>query len=140
MGPMKMALAIVFCLLLSTFAFWLWAPSIWADLMLRGGKLERSPHYVIDEARCRTRAFVISVCDITLKPAAGGPGIEFDYLILGKLDGEPVHILAPDTGGQVTTNIGIDYAINRLAMLLAFGGGLLLLSFWGAVRMLRGGR
>lgn len=136
---MKLALAAVFCCLLGSFAIWLWGPSVWSDLQLRGETLQRSPHYVIDKARCRRKAFVISVCDIRLKPASGGRGLQFDYLILGDVTGEPVHILAPGERGPVTTNIGVDHALNRALMLLAFGGGMLILGVSGAVRMLRRG-
>ena len=50
---------------------------------------------------------------------------KFDYLVLGRMGGESVYPLeGPD--GFVTTNIGLEYAVNRLIMLILFGGGLLI--------------
>ena len=93
----------------------------------------------ITEARCRTKVFVISFCDIKAQGLPQGEKHKFAYLILGSMGGESVSLLRSQEHTEiVTSNIGIDYFWNRVATFVVFVGLLAALVIGGIIGILRG--
>ncbi len=129
---MKLWLASIVCIVLGGFVAKWQAPPIWSDFQLRSVKLERTADYAVTKAECKTRAFVLASCDVTLSAVADKAEHKFEYMLLGRMGGESVYALVDSQTKAVTTNVGISYVWNRLFMLLVcsgllFGGGLFLL-------------
>ncbi len=129
---MKLWLSSIVCIVLGGFLTMWQAPPIWSDFQLRSVKLERTADYAVTKAECKTRAFVLASCDVTLSAVADKTEHKFDYMLFGRMGGESVYALVDSQTNAVTTNVGVSHVWNRLLMLLVFcglfvGGGLLLL-------------
>ncbi len=125
--------------LVGFFCWWL-GPGLISDYGLRNETLVPVTDMQITEAKCRSKLFVISFCDIEAEGPRQGEKNELSYLILGSMGGENVGLLRslehPDV---VTSNIGIDYFWNRVASFIVFGGLLAALVIGGIIGMARGG-
>lgn len=137
---MKAALAALFFALLLGFFAWLLAPGILADYALDRNALEPAAGVRIKEARCKSKMFVISLCEVKVEPAetAGAIPAEFDYLIFGNLGDERVQILRSKLDGRLTTNVGLDYLVNRVVSFVVTEGFMLALCVGGLIGLFRG--
>jgi hypothetical protein len=137
---MKLVLAGIFFLALAGFFGWLLGPPLIDDVALRGQKLAVAPDVRIADARCRSKLFVFSLCDMKLQVGGGSGMREVNYFIVDRLGGaQVVAMRSPGPQPVLTTNIGMDHLTNRLVsfaalMLLCGGGGL-----FAVVQGLRGG-
>lgn len=124
---MKQILAAIVCIAVGLGAGWILGPSIWSDYQLEAASLQPASEYQVTSARCRQRIFIIASCDIEFEHVSTGGKKEFDYLMLGRMGGTQVYALKTPDGQQITTNVGIDSIINRVLMLVAIGGVMVLL-------------
>ena len=118
---MKAFLAALFFGAIGVFLIWLMGPSIWQDFRTDESKLVPALEYTVTEARCKSRVFVVTSCDVELTNSATKEEVDFDYFMFGRLGGERVYGLKSEDGQTLTTNIGMDYATNRLITLVIFG-------------------
>jgi hypothetical protein len=98
--------------LIAVFGFggWLFGPPLWQDFQLKDAKLVPAAGAEITEAKCRSKLFVVTWCEIDYK--SGGRKGSFKYLLFGSMDGERVALR--QAGGVMTTTIGMSYLTNRL--------------------------
>jgi hypothetical protein len=89
------------------------------------------------QGSCRTRLFVIAICDVALVPLRGGNRRELSYLIFGRDSNQAVVVLRSTSNGYLTTSLGQDYLGNRMLSLLALTGAIVLMGIGGAVAALR---
>ncbi|MGH6815944.1 MAG: hypothetical protein ACREC6_09580, partial [Hyphomicrobiaceae bacterium] len=96
-------------------------PVLWDDFNIRNDPIAVVRDMRITEAKCRTRIFVVTLCDIKMTDAAGSANTrEFNYLIVGGLGDETVMPQRSQGPSPIlTTNIGMDYLINRLVSFVA---------------------
>ncbi len=116
-GPLSASGLFIMLFGLLAGALWWLGPDLARDFRI-GNEVARSVR--VEAARCRTRLFIIVVCDVRTAPAAGpGSGAVFWYLFLGTAGSEPVVALAsradPDL---VTTDLGLGMLWQRAFALL----------------------
>jgi hypothetical protein len=135
---MKNFFAMVVFIVLAGFFGWWVGPGLWTDYALRNQTLEAAQGGQITEARCKTKAFVMTFCDIAYKDPAGEH--DFAYLILGMNSDERVSVLRSKTEpGLLTTNIGMSYFIDRLISFVALQIFLIFGVFALLAKLIRGG-
>lgn len=117
---MKAFLAALFFGAIGFFLLWLMGPSIWQDFRTDQDKLVPAFEYSVTEARCKSRVFVVTSCDVELTNKATNEEIDFDYFMFGRLGGESVYGLKSVDGQTLTTNIGMEYVTNRLITMIIF--------------------
>ena len=138
---MKVGLAAVAMILLACATIWLWGPLILKDYQLSGQSLQPTTAFAVTDARCKTKVFFLSSCDVTLEPSAGrGAKQEFDYFILGRMGGESVYPMVDPATNAVTTNIGVEYITNRILMLVLLSGFLFVLGIGALAKVVSGAR
>ncbi len=136
---MKQVLIGLVCIVLGIFLGWMFAPGVWSDLRLDQAQLQPAPEYSIEKAECRQRFFILATCDLELTNRTSGAEVELDYLMLGRMGGTPIDVLKTADGGVVTSNVGLDYIFNRIIMLIAMVGILVVIGA-GAIFAGLGGR
>ena len=125
------------------FVMWL-GPDLKSDFQNRSAHFEPARDVRITQARCRSKLFVISFCEISLsgKNVPGGKQ-EISYLIFGGLGDEPIGLMrtaTPGAGGQhaFSTRIGMDYLTNRIISFAVFVVLLGALCVGGLIALFRG--
>ena len=137
---MKNFLAAVFCLLAGAGLAYLKVPSIWNDFSVDSGTLEPAPEYSLAEARCKTRALVVNMCDLDFTHTETGEKLNMSYMLLGRMGGESVFAMQTPDKSYITSNIGIDYLLNRIAVIVIFSGLMFGLGLLLLLKMMRGAR
>lgn len=117
---MKAFLAALFFGAFGVFFVWFMGPSVWKDFQTDESKLVPALEYRVTEARCKSRVFVVTTCDIELTHMTTNEAVDFDYLIFGRMGGESVYGLQSADGKTLTTNTGMDNLTNRIISLIAF--------------------
>jgi|GEM_PF-4270801 len=154
---MKAALTALIFLSIGGFLAWILAPTLWTDYKIQGTKRLVASDVQIDEAKCRTRLFIISFCTIRLnpdrlRPARPNPGklqstaasnttktTELNYFLLSSLDSEKVIAMRSiGTREVLTTSMGMDHLTNRIVSFIAFAGFMLVVVIGGFLRAIRG--
>lgn len=136
---MKIALSTLFMLVLVGFFIWWLGPRLVNDFSARADHFAPITDMRIAEAKCRSKLFVISFCDIKTEGPAQGEKHQLSYLILGSLGGERVSLLRSQEHPQLlTSNIGVDYFWNRVLSFAVFVGLLGALVVGGIVSMIGG--
>jgi hypothetical protein len=113
---------------------------LWADFQHRNDRFEAVRDAKIISAKCKSKVFVISFCDVKAQgPNVAGPGVagnerEFNYFILGGLGDEGVGLRraagdGPAADRHLTTTIGIEYLTTRIVSYLVLMGFLGALAF-----------
>jgi hypothetical protein len=115
----KLASALLFATLFGFFCWWL-GGDLLNDFTHRNDKFEVVRDAQIVEAKCKSKLFVLSFCDIKAK----GAGItentrEFGYFILGGVGDDRVALqrtVGPGsaTDRYLTTTTGVDYLVTRI--------------------------
>lgn len=115
---------------------WMFGPPLWQDLQLRGERLEAVADGRITEAKCRSKLFVVTWCDVDYD--RGGAKGSFAYLLFGQLGGERVGLQhAPGASDALTTTLGMDYLLDRVIAFIVFMGLMIGLTFGGILMMRR---
>lgn len=115
---------------------WMFGPPLWQDLRLRGEKLVAVADGRITEAKCQSKLFVVTWCDVNYD--RGGASGSFAYLLFGRLGGERVGLQrAPGASGALTTTLGMDYLIDRVIAFIVFMALMVGLTFGGILMMRR---
>lgn len=128
---------LVMAALVGFFSWWL-GPGLANDYTARSGTLVPAQDLRISEAKCRTKLFVISFCDIKTEGASDAQKQELSYLIFGRLGGEGVSLLrSQENPAILTSTVGIDYFWNRVISFLALVGLLSLLLIGSVIAMVR---
>lgn len=117
---MKALLAALFFGAIGVFFIWLMGPAVWKDFQTDETKLIPALEHRVTEARCKSRAFIITTCDVELTHRSTNEAVKFDYLIFGRMGGETVYGLKSADGKTLTTNTGMDNLTNRIISLIAF--------------------
>lgn len=128
-------LAIAFTALGVGFA-WYQGRGAVADFRHRNDAFETASDYDL-QGSCRTRVFVIAICDVTLVPLRGGERRELSYLIFRRASNHEVQVLRSTAGGYLTTSLGQDYLANRMLSLLALSAVIVLIGIGGVLAALR---
>ena len=132
---MKIFFAALFMALCGGILGYLIGPPILADLRANRATLEPARTLTIKEARCRSKLFVLSFCDVKYDGASKG---ELNYFILSNMGGEPIQLLSPKgKPGPVTSNIGVDYLTNRIVSFVILEGFMAALVIGGLMSLLR---
>lgn len=134
---MKYILAAVVMIGLGGFLLWVMGPAVLKDMQIDKSTLQASADYQVDSARCKTKVFIIANCNIDLVRVSDNEKIDLSYLILGRMGSESVYPMTTANGSYVTTNVGVDYAGNRVMMLILMSGGLFLMGIAAIVKMVR---
>jgi hypothetical protein len=138
----KLAAFLVVAVLFGFFGWWL-GPDLRGDFSHRNDAFESVNDAQIVEAKCKSKLFLISFCDVKATGAGVSGGLrEFSYFLIGGLGNEGVGLRRSKGGGPVasrylTTNIGIDYLIRRIgsfAILMGLMGAALVGCFVAIVR------
>lgn len=117
---MKALLATLFFGAIGVFFVWFMGPAIWKDFRTDASTLVPALEYRVSEARCKSRVFVVTTCDVELTHTTTNQTTDFDYLIFGRMGGETVYGLQSADGKSLTTNTGMDNLTNRIISMLAF--------------------
>lgn len=117
---MKAFLAALFFGAIGVFLVWFMGPSVWQDFQTDESKLVPALDYRVTEAKCKSRVFVVTSCDVELTNQVTNEEVDFDYFMFGRFGGESVYGLKTIDGETLTTNIGMEYATNRLMTLIVF--------------------
>lgn len=126
----KLLLASAFFWLLTAFFGWWMGGDLWADFQNSNAKLEPARELRITEAKCRSKLFVISFCDIKYSgPGVPGGSREISYLIAGGVGDASLSLQRVAGAGatairHVTTDYGMANLTNRI---VSFGVLMLLL-------------
>jgi hypothetical protein len=119
------------------FGWWM-GPSLWADYNLRGQTLEAAQDAEITKARCRTKLFVVSFCEVAYKDQAGEH--DFAYLIFGMNSDEQIAMLrAKESPQLMTTSLGMSYFNDRVISFAVLELILILSAFALIAKLIRGG-
>lgn len=104
--------------LLAAAVYWL-GPDIATDWRL-GRDLTLARDAKIEEANCRSRLFVFTVCDIGHREEApGSPRHTFWYFFIDTAGREPINLLRAKSGAEaLTTNLGLEKLYHRIFALL----------------------
>lgn len=119
---MRNILAGSICVLLGVASAWIMGPTLWADLLVNRDRLEPAPHYAVTEASCRTKAFVLTSCDLEFVHRETGEKVDRDFFAFGDFSGQPVTPLQAPEGGHVTSAISLDALWTRIFTLLLMSG------------------
>lgn len=123
----------IFLLAIFGFLGWLLAPALWTDWQIRDQPLVEARDVQVTEAKCRTKLFVLSFCDVEFTDATSQKH-SFFYFIAGMNSGETVSIMRSGSDSSVyTTSLGMAYFYDRLLSFLA-GVVILLLIVYGIVK------
>ena len=128
MTIIKRLLAFLFMLGLFGFMGWLLGGDLWADYQHRNDTFENVRDAKIISAKCKSKLFVISFCDVKAQgPSVPGNEREFSYFILGGLGDEGIGLRrsagsGPVTSRFLTTTTGIDYLTTRIVSYLILMG------------------
>ena len=115
---------------------WYQGRAVAADFRHRNHAFATASDYDL-QGSCRTRVFVISICDVALVPLRGGDRRELSYLIFGRNSNQAVVVLRSTSNGYLTTSLGQDYLASRMLSLLALSGAIVLIGIGGVVAALR---
>lgn len=110
---MKALLATLFFGAIAVFFVWFMGPAIWKDFRTDASTLVPAVEHRVTEAKCRSRVFVVTTCDVELTNVTTSETTDFDYLIFGRMGGESVYGLQSADGKTLTTNTGMDNLTNR---------------------------
>ena len=120
MNTLKMTAAFLVLAGLFGFMGWLFGVDLKEDFVHRGDIFEVVRDAEIVEARCKTKLFVFSFCDVKAKGAGVAGGVrEFNYFVFGGLGEERVTLkraqgVGPGTSRFLTTSVGMDYLTTRI--------------------------
>jgi hypothetical protein len=130
MDTLKKLAGTVFVALLFGFFCWWLGGDLLNDFTHRNDKFEVVRDAQIVEAKCKSKLFVLSFCDIKAKGTGIADGTrEFGYFILGGVGDDRVALqrsVGPATDRYLTTTTGIDYLVTRIisfAILMGLIGG-----------------
>jgi len=121
-GPLSAVGLFVMLFGLLAGALWWLGPDLARDLRI-GSDVAPARSLRIEEARCRSRLYVIAVCDVRYAPAAAAAetahGTTLWYLLLGRANADGINLLASRADPElVTTDLGLDRLWQRLLALL----------------------
>jgi hypothetical protein len=139
----KLAGTLFMALLFGFFGWWL-GGDLWNDFSHRGDTFEVVRDAQIVEAKCESKLFVLSFCDVK----ATGAGIEggkrgFGYFLLGGVGDDRVALQraqgpGPATDRYLTTTIGIEYLVTRVISFAIWMGLLGAIVIAGIIATIRG--
>ena len=127
-GPASAAglFALLFGLLAG--AVWWLGPDLVRDWRI-DGEVVRAESARIEEARCRSRLMLFTVCDVTFLTgrAADAPRQTLWYFFIDRVGQEPIALVRPKAGdasdpASITTNLGLDKLYHRLLALALIVG------------------
>lgn len=118
-GPLSAAGLFVLLFGLLAGALWWLGPDLARDWRI-GGEVVRAEGVRTDQARCRSRLLLITVCDVAFvdERAAGSARQTLWYFFIDTVGREPIALLVPKADpGAITTNLGLDKFYHRLVAL-----------------------
>jgi hypothetical protein len=123
------------CLGLAALFGWLLASDLIQDIRHRNDTLAEAQDIRLVSGKCKTRLFVMSICDLKMRRSSPSTEIEQTYFLLGNYGGSTVSILrSQQDPSYITTSMGREQFWNRLILailpigLFALGGVKLLFS------------
>jgi hypothetical protein len=143
MGTLGRIAAFLFMAMLFCGLGWWLGGDLWHDFTHRADKFEPARDAQIVEAKCKSKLFVISFCDVKVKGAGvSGGEREFSYFLLGGVWGDSVAAQrsagpGPAKDRYLTTTIGIDYLITRIvsfAVLMGLIGAVVIAALIAVIR------
>ena len=134
---MKIFFAGLITLVLGVCLLWFMAPAVLEDYRIDKQTLQPAPEYLVTEAECRTKLFVMNSCDLEFTHAETGEQKSFDYMLFGRLAGSEVYAMQSQDKRTVTSNIGIENVTNRLLTVVGMGGFLTLLGLLSLIQFFR---
>jgi hypothetical protein len=144
MAIVKSLAAFLFMALLFGFMGWWLGGDLWNDFTHRNDKYEAVRDAQIVEAKCKSKLFLISFCDVKVRGTGVADGYrEFSYFLLGGVGNDGVGLrraqgAEPAQDRFLTTTIGLDYLITRIVSFTALMGMLGAVVIWALVAMVRG--
>ncbi len=128
MTIVKNLLGVLFMLAVFGFMGWMLGGDLWADFQHRNDTFENVRDARIVSAKCKSKLFVISFCDVKAQGASiSGNEREFSYFILGGLGDEGIGLRRAQGSGlatsrYLTTTTGIDYLTTRIVSFVVLMG------------------
>jgi hypothetical protein len=144
MAIVKSLAAFLFMALLLGFMGWWLGGDLWNDVTHRNDKYEEVRDAQIVEAKCKSKLFLISFCDVKVRGTGVVDGYrEFSYFLLGGVGNDGVGLrrtqgAEPAQVRYLTTTIGLDYLITRIVSFVVLMGMLAAVVVWMLVVMVRG--
>jgi hypothetical protein len=122
---------------------WLWAPGLWSDWTVRNEPLtEVTDIRVVNGGKCRSTARVIWTCNIRIAPRDPRDRSfdeKFQYAIFGLETDQTLRVMRTSAGPSVyTTDIGLKFLMNRIAVFVSVVGGFSIFGLWSLRKGLRG--
>jgi hypothetical protein len=143
MDTLKKLAGTVFVAALFGFFCWWLGGDLLSDFTHRNEKFEVVRDAEIVEAKCKSKLFVLSFCDIKAKGTGIAEGTrEFGYFILGGVGDDGVSLqraagAGPAKDRYLTTTTGVDFLVTRIisfAILMGLIGAALIGSLFALFR------
>ncbi len=129
---MKKMLTALVLIAVAGAAGWFLGPELWSDFQIRDAKTQTA-NVSIGDASCRTKLFVLSFCTIAMTPKGQAEAENHYYLMVSSMGGETLEPLRTSGASDVlTTNIGQNYLMNRIA---SFLGLMIILLGWAGTTL-----
>jgi hypothetical protein len=122
---MKLILAILFFSGAVLFWGWVYGPALLNDFNIHRNETTDARDMRIDEARCRSKLFIVSWCTISYSPVTSARrnigGLE--YFFIEHIGNQPVRLLRSTGDSSIlTSDLGLTYFSSRIFALLLIGG------------------